>query len=108
MMYNNSKRKMVVIQCPKCGREYLPAEIYLPDSFLGKPYDIEKTHTGKIDVFDGSTMDTVEEYVCDYCDTHFRVVANVNFKTYEVDDKEKFSNTYVSPLNTKKISLFEG
>ena len=73
----------------------------------GSHYDTNG-HESVIDVFDGSTMDTVEEYVCDYCDTRFRVVANVNFKTYEVDDKKKFSNTYVSPLHTKKISLFEG
>lgn len=104
----NKNKKLITIECPKCGCSYLPAEIYLPNSFLGRPYDIEKTPTGKIDVFDGSTMDTVEEYVCDYCDTHFRVVANVSFKTYEIDDKKKFSNTYVSPLHTKKISLFEG
>ena len=109
MMYNvSSKKKLITIECPVCGCSYLPAEIYLPNSFLGKPYDIEKTHTGKIDIFDGTSMNLNEEYVCDKCGTRFRIVANVNFKTYEVDSKKQFNNTYVSPLHTQKISLFEG
>lgn len=103
-----NNKKFVTIECPKCGHSYLPAEIYMPDSFLGKPYDIEKTPAGKIDAFYGSTMNTAEEYTCDCCGTHFKVVANVNFKTYEIEDKKKFSDTYVSSLRTKKISLFEG
>ena len=101
-------KKLVTIECPRCGCSYLPAEIYLPNSFLGKPSEIEKTHTGKIDVFDGMSMNTVEEYVCDRCGTKFRVVAHVNFKSFEVDDSKKFNSTYVTPLHTQKISLFEG
>lgn len=30
-------KKLELIICPKCGREYLPAEIYYPNEFLGKP-----------------------------------------------------------------------
>jgi uncharacterized OB-fold protein len=29
--------KFEKIVCPKCGREYLPVEIYYPNSFFGKP-----------------------------------------------------------------------
>ena len=36
------RKKDIVITCPHCGREYLPAEIYVPDAFFGKPSDIEK------------------------------------------------------------------
>ena len=50
-MYEN-KRKLITIECPVCNTSYLPAEIFLPNSFLGKPYDIEKTSTGKIDMFE--------------------------------------------------------
>lgn len=107
-MYNSNKKKVVTICCPQCGTEYLPAEIYLPNEFLGRPSDIEKTYTGKIDVFDGTSMNPVEEYTCDKCGKKFRVVANINFKTYGIDEKVKFNNTYVSPIHHKKISLFEG
>ena len=105
MMYKD--KKLITISCPFCGQKYLPAEIYLPDSFLGKPYDIEKTQLGEIDIFDGKSMDTVEEYTCDKCNKRFRVVANINFKTYDAESR-KFNPTYVSQLHTQKISLFEG
>ena len=29
--------KLEKIICPKCGREYLPAEIYYPNFFFGRP-----------------------------------------------------------------------
>ena len=32
MSINTSK---ITIECPKCGREYLPGEICLPKHFLG-------------------------------------------------------------------------
>ena len=34
--------KSNIIICPNCGAEYLPAEIFLPDSFLGKHKTINK------------------------------------------------------------------
>jgi hypothetical protein len=30
----------IVIECPKCGKEFLPGEIYLPKHFLGQPDSI--------------------------------------------------------------------
>lgn len=106
-MYDNRKR-LVTIECPVCNTSYLPAEIFLPNSFLGKPYDIEKTSTGKIDMFDGTTMDTYEEYVCDKCHKKFKVFANVSFKTEEINSNKTFNTIYSTPLHSKKISLFEG
>lgn len=106
MFFKDRKRDNVII-CPSCGREYLPAEIYVPSSFFGKPSDIDRTSNGEIEVFDGTTMDTYEEYTCDNCGVTFVVNADVKFKTRLKEEKKKFSNVYVSPLYTNKISLFE-
>lgn len=104
----NSKKKLLTIVCPKCGMEYLPAEIYLPDTFIGKPYNIERAPSGKIDMFDGCSMDVNEDYICDRCGTKFKVSATVQFKAIEYNAKNQFSESYISPMNTERISLFEG
>ena len=100
------KRDLEVIKCPVCGREYLPAEIYLPNSFLGHPSEIEKTSSGKIDTFNGLTMNLNETYICDDCGTKFGVKAKVAFKTF-ADDAGKFNSEYVSPLHKQRLKLFE-
>ena len=102
------KKRLVTIECPKCGRQYLPAEIYIPNAFFGKPSEIERTNTGKIEMFDGTSLDPVEEYVCDTCNTKFKVVATIGFKSSEVDPKKSFNSVYSTQIHTKKISLFEG
>lgn len=94
-----------VIVCPTCGREYLPAEIFLPNSFFGKPEDVVRTPDGRIDFFDGTSMDLKESYVCDNCDAEFRVVANLSFKTMPTNDVS--AKAYETPLTVTKISLFE-
>lgn len=96
-------KKVISIVCPYCGREYLPAEIYIPKAFMGKPMDVERTREGKIDNFNGPLMDTAEEYICDGCGETFQVRASVSFKTFKKDT----SATFVAPLKTQKISLFE-
>lgn len=89
-----------VIRCPHCGCEYLPAEIYLPDSFLGKPKKIDKEHmTGKILDYVGPSMNCTETYTCDRCDTTFKVFANVNFTSQKIEDSG-YKTTY------KKEKLF--
>ena len=103
----NKRDRLITITCPTCGQNYLPAEIFIPDAFFGKPSEIEKTSDGKIDYFSGKGMDTVEEYVCDKCGAKFKVVANVMFKTFEQPGKN-FTTTYVSPLHSEKVTLFEG
>lgn len=100
------KEKLDVIVCPTCGCEYLPAEIYLPNSFFGKPTNIEKTREGKVETFEGMTMNPNESFICDHCGTHFNVKANITFKA-TVDAAKDFTTDYVSPLKEKKISLFE-
>ena len=108
MNMNEYRKRLITIDCPVCGHQYLPAEIYIPKRFFGNPSYIERTNTGKIDIFDGTSMDLQEEYICDKCLNKFKVVANVSFKTQEVNSKKSFDKVYTSPIHTKKISLFEG
>lgn len=80
-----------VIKCPHCGAEYLPAEIFLPNNLLGKPYGIEKDDNGHIEFFFGDDMDLNEVYRCDFCNKKFNVEMSIKFNTgtstnYDTDD----------------------
>lgn len=97
-------KKGPTILCPHCKYEYLPAEIFIPNSFFGKPESIERNDMGAIDVYEGTAMCLDEEYTCDNCGKQFTVTADVRFKTKE---KEAFNPVYSSPL-FQRISLFEG
>jgi DNA-directed RNA polymerase subunit RPC12/RpoP len=100
----NNKR-FDIIYCPECGMEYLPAEIYLPNELLGKPYHIIKDFKGSILDFTGNSMNMKESYICDKCGSKFRVTARVNFKS-EIIDKESFDKEYITKIPSK-IRLFE-
>lgn len=102
----NNKDNIECIICPKCGREYLPAEIYLPNQFLGRPNSILRFNNGKIDTFDGTSMNLDETYICDNCDTEFKVSAKVQFKT-QVVKKNDFSQAYVTRLFEDTFTLPE-
>ena len=95
------KENLEIIKCPRCGREYLPAEIFMPNSFLGKPIDIVKTYDGKIDFFDGESMNLKETYRCDCCDAPMVVTAKVTFK---VDINSKYD--FTEEVNTFGFSPF--
>lgn len=96
-----------IIKCPVCGAEYLPAEIYIPDAFFGRPTDIEKDHiTGAIRTYFGSAMDRNENYTCDYCNTPFSITAKINFIT-AVDEKINFNKDYTTTLKHSNYNLRE-
>lgn len=78
--------KKTTIKCPHCGWEYLPAEIYYPQEFLGTPEGIVHDETGAVIGFDGEDMSTTETYVCDHCGKTFSVEACVTFKTTVIKD----------------------
>lgn len=101
----NYAKKYEVITCPHCGREYLPAEIFVPRAFFGKPYSIDRYSDGKIDCFCGSSMNTYETYTCDNCDTTFKVRAKVFFNV-EVDEKTNFNKEFVTKI-FDQISMSE-
>lgn len=73
--------KKTTIRCPHCGCEYLPAEIYFPDQFLGRPSNIIKDEKGDVLGFSGNDMNTYETYYCDKCNQMFSVEASITFKT---------------------------
>lgn len=97
--------KKTTIRCPHCGWEYLPAEIYYADDFLGKPENIIKTEEGNVLGFDGEDMNTLETYCCDHCGKSFTVDASVTFKTAPLhdvfNDDEEYS-TKIKPEKTEK------
>lgn len=100
-------KEVQTLKCPKCGYEYLPGEIFIPNNFVGKPTDISRTFDGKIKYFDGLDMDPDETYVCDHCGTPLKIHAEVSFKV-TVDSKRDFSSDYTSSLKQKKAVLWEG
>lgn len=93
-------REFNVITCPKCGREYLPAEIFIPNSFFGNPDIIKRDEEGKIVKILGTSLDTEESYCCDLCHTAFKVSADVSFVA-EIDVKNDFSSDYVSKMKPR-------
>lgn len=93
------------IKCPICGAEYLPAEIFLPNSIIGKPTDIEKSEFGKIVYYSDTQYDTAETYICDYCNKAFKVRSRLSFEV-EKDSKNDFTEDYCTEL-PRQISLDE-
>lgn len=97
-------KQLRVIKCPKCGYEYLPAEIYLPDEFLGKPKNIVRNVEGKLMGYEGIKMNDTETYYCDNCGELFESVSTTNFTTKLIGES---SNDYVTRLNINKLFLQE-
>lgn len=87
--------KKTTIRCPHCNCEYLPAEIYFPNSFIGYPSEIIRDESGNILGYQGDDMNTSETYCCDRCNNSFTVDASITFKTniindmFEIDDDFK-------------------
>lgn len=94
-----------VIKCCHCGAEYLPAEIYLPDSLLGRPRNIEKDLNGKIISYFGSNMNVTESYRCDYCQRKFSVDANIKF--YTSSKSKDFDTSYKVKISKPNLFMKE-
>ena len=94
-------RKFEIIECPKCKREYLPAEIFIPKYFFGKPKNIKRDVNGKLVHYEGSSVDLFETYTCDGCGTDFRVVAKLQLTT-ETPHFACFNEEYVTQIKVKK------
>lgn len=100
------KEKLNIIICPNCGAEYLPAEIFLPDSFLGRPGVVDKDSSGKIIYYNGSNMNLRESYTCDYCNKTFKINGKIQFNT-TYDSNIDFDEEYTTPLKKKGLFLME-
>lgn len=101
------KEKFEVIVCPNCGREYLPAEIYIPQAFFGNPWDVLRDDDRiKILSVAGTKMDLDEEYTCDKCNTTFKVKAKIQFDT-SVTKTSNFDEEYSTSIHQDTITLSE-
>lgn len=92
-----------LITCPHCkAAQYLAEEIFIPDVFFGKTASVVKEPLGKIvyvNYPDETKPNTVEHYICDYCDKPFIVEATVTYKTMTEAPEKDFSTPYVSLLD---------
>lgn len=102
-MKTQISHKTPVIRCPFCGSEYLPGEIYLPGSLIGKPVEVIRDSLGKIIYEDydrkDNEPDTVEHFTCEHCEKPFVVEATVTYKVREEAPERDFSSKYVSLLD---------
>ena len=90
-------RKFEIIECPCCKYEYLPAEIFVPRAYFGKPENIERDSNGKLLSYEGTSVDLFETYFCDNCNTEFRVVSKLQLTT-ELTFPGSFNEEYVTKL----------
>lgn len=93
------------IVCPVCGHEYLPAEIYLPNDFLGKPTEIIRDDSGHIEFYFGDVMDPDADYICDSCGARMHVHADISFNVITSNSANKEHVTYYNKF--KKLQLEE-
>lgn len=95
--------KTAIIKCPHCGCEYLPGEIYMPNSLIGQPDEVIRDSFGKIiyeDYFTEAREPSFEEhFTCEQCEKPFIVEATVTYKTKEELPENDFTTQYVSLLD---------
>ena len=77
-----------VIKCPHCNSEYLPAEIYDPNYFLGKPKNIVRSQKGELLGYEGIPMTLTEEFECEKCGNSFDVFAKISFFIGKDEEQE--------------------
>ena len=95
------------ITCPYCGTEYMPCEIFIPNSFINQTRDIEKDHmTGKIMYTPKDALETKEEYKCDRCNSTFKIEAKVSFFTDKLSNVD-FNTDYTMNLSKNRLFLKE-
>lgn len=90
--------KKTTIRCPHCGWEYLPGEIYYPNDFVGKPWNIIRDAQGNILGYDGDDMNTAEYFQCEHCNKEFKVDASITFRTESTNNVFDDGDEFVSVL----------
>lgn len=89
---------LIKIKCPKCGWEYLPAEIFYPDQLLGTPSNIVKDEQGKILTYDNDSMNLKETFTCEHCGCIFEITGVVKFDTTIKKDEINFDEEYTTKI----------
>jgi hypothetical protein len=98
-------KKLDVVECPHCGAEYLPCEIFIPKAFFGKYKNIIRDENNKIEEVIGYAENLEEIYNCDYCKQTFKVTAKVNYKSDKASNLD-FDTDYSQPIYSQ-LTLFE-
>ena len=96
---------MKKIVCPVCKAEYTVQEIFIPKYFCGTINNVEKDENGKIIDYTGEDMDLKETYRCDYCNSKFNVIANVDFKSSS--KMNDFNKQYSTKINRPRLKFKE-
>lgn len=86
------------IECPNCGAEYAPQEIFIMNTFNNK--NIVKDENGKI--LDDMDYDNEESYKCDYCNQTFFINMNIDFEVHETKLKEHVTKLHKPALFLKE------
>lgn len=96
------KKNWVVIKCPHCGAEYVPAEIFMPGDLIGKPDSVVRDALGKIlyaDYEEDCEPLATESFICDNCGKPFVVEPVISYKVKKEDEEKDFSTDTVSLLD---------
>lgn len=95
----------IKIKCPKCGYEYVAAEIFYPQELLGKPNNIIRDDSGNVILIEGECPHFTESYECDNCGTTFNTTLYI--KAESKYNKEIEEDDFVIDLeNNDKEKLF--
>ena len=98
-------KDLITIKCPICGTEYLPSEVFYPDSFFGKQKDITRNNSGEVEFYLGDDPNYEEEFVCESCLTKLNIKARLSFDVEQISGEDE---EYSTPIDKKhKIKLEE-
>ena len=79
---------IVKIKCPHCNAEYLPEEIFYPDSVFNNNVKAVRDEEYKLIVVEGDSFNLEEEFECEYCGCKFKVTGKVDFKTEKIEEND--------------------
>ena len=97
-------KDFIVIKCPKCGYEYVAAEIFFPKDLLGKPNNIIRDDKGHIILVEGEQPCLTEEYECEHCKTTFKTTLGITSESkYNKDEEDSFT---IDLTDNEKEQLF--
>ena len=88
--------KLNIIKCPHCGAEYLPEEIFYPDSVFNKDIKITRDEQGKIVYSNGDSFCLTEEFECEHCGCLFSIESKTTFNTKAIEVKDFEEETVIN------------
>ena len=85
-----------IIKCPFCEAEYMPEEIFYPDSVFNKNLQVIRDEKGKIVFINEDSFNFIEEFECECCNNKFQVEGKVNFQTKKIEEDTFEEETIVN------------